>query len=29
MDDPRPHVWKTANYGATWASLNASLSDDI
>jgi photosystem II stability/assembly factor-like uncharacterized protein len=29
MDDPRPYLWKTADYGATWASLTTGLPDDI
>jgi photosystem II stability/assembly factor-like uncharacterized protein len=29
MDDPRPHLWKTADYGATWASLTESLPEDV
>jgi photosystem II stability/assembly factor-like uncharacterized protein len=29
MDDPRPHLWKTADYGATWASLTAGLPDGV
>jgi hypothetical protein len=29
MDDPRPHLWKTADYGATWTSLVAGLPDDV
>ena len=29
MDDPRPHLWKTADYGASWTSLAAGLPDDV
>ena len=29
MDDPRPHLWKTADYGKTWKSLAAGLPQDV
>ncbi len=29
LDDPRPYLWKTADYGATWTSLSAGLPDDV
>jgi photosystem II stability/assembly factor-like uncharacterized protein len=29
MDDPRPYLWKTADYGATWSSLAAGLPADV
>ena len=28
MDDARPHLWKTADYGKTWQSLAAGLPED-
>jgi len=29
MDDMRPHLWKTADYGKTWKSLSAGLAKDV
>jgi photosystem II stability/assembly factor-like uncharacterized protein len=29
MDDTRPHLWKTADYGKTWKSLAAALPRDV
>jgi hypothetical protein len=29
MDDVRPHLWKTADYGKTWKSLAAGLAKDV
>lgn len=29
MDDPRPHLWKTADHGRTWKSLAAGLPRDV
>jgi photosystem II stability/assembly factor-like uncharacterized protein len=29
MDDPRPYLWKTADYGKTWTSLAAGLPQDV
>jgi photosystem II stability/assembly factor-like uncharacterized protein len=29
MDDARPYLWKTADYGKTWRSLAAGLSRDV
>ena len=29
MDDPRPYLWKTADYGRTWRSLAAGLAPDV
>jgi photosystem II stability/assembly factor-like uncharacterized protein len=29
MDDVRPHLWKTADFGATWTSLTGGLPDDV
>ncbi len=29
MDDPRPYLWKTADFGATWSSLSGGLPDDV
>jgi hypothetical protein len=29
MDDARPHLWKTADYGKTWKSLSVGLAKDV
>jgi len=29
LDDMRPHIWKTADYGKTWRSLAAGLPKDV
>jgi photosystem II stability/assembly factor-like uncharacterized protein len=29
LDDPRPYLWKTADYGATWKRLTAGLPQDV
>jgi len=29
MDDMRPHLWKTADYGKTWKRLGAGLAQDV
>ncbi|HXY40489.1 MAG TPA: glycosyl hydrolase, partial [Vicinamibacteria bacterium] len=29
MDDPRPYLWKTADYGRSWKSLAAALPKDV
>jgi photosystem II stability/assembly factor-like uncharacterized protein len=29
MDDLRPHLWKTADFGVTWTSLTRGLPDDV
>jgi hypothetical protein len=29
MDDARPYLWKTSDYGKTWKSLGAGLAKDV
>jgi photosystem II stability/assembly factor-like uncharacterized protein len=29
MDDPRPYLWKTSDYGRTWTSLAGGLAPDV
>jgi photosystem II stability/assembly factor-like uncharacterized protein len=29
LDDPRPYLWKTVDYGATWTSLTEKLPEDV